>query len=258
MTSLQRFSLSDSTVLITGASSGIGYHLALGLANAGATIIACARREDKLSTLVQEIESAGGVAIAVAMDVCDKSSIEKALALAEEKVGVADVIINNAGIADPKPFLECDENDLDTMMATNFRGAWLVSQLAAKRLIESKKPGSIINVTSILGLGSAAQGQAAYSSSKGALIQMTRSLANELQRYNIRVNAIAPGWFNTDINAQFFSTEKGLQAIKQSPARRAGELDELLGPVIMLASEAGSFVNGVVLPVDGAHHTRLV
>ncbi len=257
MQSLQRFSLQGHTVLITGASSGIGYHLALGLAEVGAQIVACARRSDRLEELVEAIIATGSKAAAVTMDVTSGESIEHAFDEAEQLFGPIDILINNAGIADPKRFLDISEHDLDQLMNTNFRGAWLVAQSFSRRLASANKAGNIVNVASILGIG-AHTGQASYSASKGAIVQMTRALANDLQRYNIRANAIAPGWFNTEMNAQFFSTKQGLAAIKQSPARRAGELDELIGPVLLLASEAGSFINGVILPVDGAHHTRLV
>lgn len=252
-----RFSLKGKVALVTGASSGIGYHLAQGLAEAGATIVAAARRIERIEELVRNINDAGGSAMAVAMDVTSAASVRSAFDAAQAEVGLCDIIINNAGVAAPAPFLKIDEASLDTVLDTNLKGVWHVSQEAARRLVEAERPGSIINIASVLGLG-ALPGYSTYCTSKGAVIQLTRSLANDLMRYGIRVNAIAPGWFETEMSEGFFASEKGQAYIASIPARRLGQLDELIGPVLLLASEAGSFVNGVVLPVDGAHHTRLI
>lgn len=252
-----RFSLEGKVALVTGASSGIGYRLAQGLSEAGATIVAAARRVERIEALVRDINDAGGTAIAVAMDVTSPDSVRSAFDAAAAEVGLCDIIVNNAGIAAPGPFLEIDEASLDAVLDTNLKGVWHVAQEAARRLAEAKRPGSIVNVASVLGL-SALPGYSTYSASKGAVVQLTRALANDLMRYGIRVNAVAPGWFETEMNQAFFTSDKGQAAIRAMPARRLGQLDELIGPVILLASEAGSFVNGVVLPVDGAHHTRLV
>lgn len=252
----ERFSLAGKVALVTGASSGIGYCLARGLAQAGATVVASARRLDRVEALVHDINNSGAKAIAVAMDVTCSNSVRAAFDAAAAKVGVCDIIINNAGIAAPAPFLETDETSMDAVLDTNFKGIWRVSQEAARRLAGAQRPGAIVNIASILGLG-AQPGYSAYAASKGAVIQLTRTLANDLMRYGIRVNAIAPGWFETEMSQLFFASERGQAAIRSMPSRRLGQLDELVGPVIMLASEAGSFVNGVVLPVDGAHHTRL-
>jgi NAD(P)-dependent dehydrogenase (short-subunit alcohol dehydrogenase family) len=142
-------------------------------------------------------------------------------------------------------------------MATNFIAPWNICAEAAQRLVAAGKPGSIINVASVLALG-AAPGYASYSASKGALVQMTRSLALEFVRHRIRVNALAPGWFVSEMNAEYFASDKGKAYIQRMPPGRTGELQELVGPALLLASDAGSYVNGVVLPVDGAHHAALV
>lgn len=253
----EQFSLEGKTALVTGASSGIGHELAKGLAGAGATIVAAARRSERLAQLVEEIRSAGGTAIAASMDVTDLHSIQAAYDSAEATVGAINIIVNNAGVGVPEPFLKTEQEGLDFVMDTNFGGVWHVAQEGARRMVAAGTPGSIINIASILGMG-AARGYTAYCASKGAVIQLTRAMALDLMRHRVRVNAIAPGWFMTEMNKEFFQSEPGQTYIQRMPARRLGQVSELLGPVLMLASDAGSFVNGVVLPVDGAHTASLI
>lgn len=251
--SIERFSLAGKVALVTGASSGIGYGLAKGLAGAGAGVVVAGRRADRLKELVEEIEGAGGQATAVKMDVTDRDSVDAAFAEGQARMGLMNVIINNAGVADPKGFLKVDEASRDFIMHTNFNGIWNVAQEGARRMVEAGQRGSIVNIASVLGLF-VQRGQTAYCASKGAVIQLTRALAIDLMRYGIRVNAIAPGWFKTEINAEYFDSPAGQAYIKTMPAKRLGQLDELVGPVVLLASDASSFVNGVILPVDGAIH----
>ncbi|MDE2621280.1 MAG: SDR family oxidoreductase [Sphingomonadales bacterium] len=245
---LEKFSLAGKTALVTGASSGIGYVVAKGLAEAGANVVAAARRKDRVVDLAAEI---GGSALAVAMDVTDKASIAAAYDEAEWQFGVIDVIINNAGISAPMNFMKMDDAARDAVFDTNFKGTWDVAHEGARRLIAAGKGGSIVNVSSVLGLA-VQPGQTAYCSSKGATIQLTRAMSIDLMKHGIRVNTVAPGWFKTELNAEFFETGAGLDYIQRMPAKRLGELDELVGPIILLASAAGSFMNGSVLVVDGA------
>lgn len=245
------FSLINRTALITGASSGIGAVLAKGLAAAGATVVLAARRAEPMEQLVDDIERAGGHAVAVTMDVTRRQHIRQAFDLAERAVGTIELVINNAGMAAPKQFARTTEEERDTTMHTNFNGVWNVAQEAAQRLIQAGKGGSIVNIASVLGV-QAKPGLSTYCASKGAVIQLTRAMALDLMQHNIRVNAIAPGWFHTNINADYFASAAGQQHIQRMPAQRLGSLHELVGPVIMLCSDAGSFINGAVLPVDGA------
>ena len=251
------FSLEGKVAMITGASSGIGAQLAGAAARAGADVVLCARRTDRIEALASDIASdTGRNAVAIAMDVSNTDSVKSAFDAAEEAMGTPTVVANNAGIARPNWALEDTEDDWDATMETNLKGAWRVGQTAAQRMVIAKSGGSIINTASILGLGVGAQ-QLPYATSKAGVVQMTRAMAIEWQRYGIRVNAICPGYFKTEINDTFLESDLGQKMLKRSPARRAGKLEELEAPFLMLASGAASFVTGVALPVDGAHSVQL-
>lgn len=251
--STDQFALTGKIALVTGASSGIGATVAKALAGAGAKVIACARRRDRLTALVDEINSAAGesVAMAASVDVVDRETIKKAFDEAEATFGTPTIIINNAGVASPASFAKDTEESRDFVMNTNVNGVWNVAQEAAQRMIAKKLSGSIINIASILGL-TAKPGQTSYCASKGAVIQLTRAMALDLMRYNIRVNAIAPGWYKTEMNEDYFNSPAGQAFVENMPARRLGNLNELVGPIVMLSGDTASFVNGTVIPVDGA------
>jgi NAD(P)-dependent dehydrogenase (short-subunit alcohol dehydrogenase family) len=244
--------LRGKTAFVTGGSSGIGAHLAGVLAEAGASVVVAARREQELTKVVAAIQKRGGKAFAVRMDVTNAESIESGFLAAEREMGVANVLLNNAGITIAKPALDATVEDWDNVISTNLRGPFLVARTFAQRLIAHSSPGSIINVGSIMGIR-VAGGVTSYAAAKAGLHQLTRALALEWARYNIRVNAIAPGYILTDMTRGFFSTPQGEAVMKRIPQRRIGELDHLAAPVLLLASDASAYVTGAVVPVDGGH-----
>lgn len=238
-------------VLVTGASSGLGHHFAKVLAGAGARVAVAARRREKLERLAGEIADAGGVAFAVGMDVIDRASVTDALDEITAELGVPEVLVNNAGVAAGGAALDVTDEDWRKVIDTNLDGAWIVAQETAKRMRDGSG-GNIVNTASILGLRIAA-GVAPYAISKAALVQMTKVLALELARYKIRVNALAPGYIETDLNTDYLNSDAGQAMIKRVPMRRAGTVQDLDGPLLLLASDASRYMTGTVIPVDGGH-----
>jgi NAD(P)-dependent dehydrogenase (short-subunit alcohol dehydrogenase family) len=246
------FSMAGSHVLVTGASSGLGKHFAGRLADAGANVTLAARRAQALAASVKEIRERGGRAAFVVMDVSVAESVERALDEAEQQFGPVTVLINNAGVTDTGAALGVEESGWDQVIDINLKGGWLTAQRTARRMIRHKIRGSIVNIASILGVR-VAGGVAAYAISKAGLIQMTKVLALEWARHGIRVNAIAPGYIETDLNSDFFASPAGQALIKRIPQRRLGQAHELDGALLLLASGAGSFMTGSVIAVDGGH-----
>ena len=246
------FDLSGRTALVTGASAGLGTHFARLLAAHGATVVAAARRTDLLDTLVAELRGAGARALAVPMDVTSGSAIAAGFDLAEAEVGTLDLIVNNAGISIAKPALELDEADWDAVVDTNLRGAWLVAQAAARRLLAARRAGRIVNIASIVGVRAVGQ-LAPYAAAKAGLIHLTRVLALEWARHGIQVNAVAPGYVETDINRDFWHTTAGQRLVARIPQGRIGAPHDLDGALLLLASDAGRFMTGSVVVVDGGH-----
>jgi len=247
-TPFQAFSLQGRRALVTGASSGLGQHFATTLATAGAEVILAARRLEKLEECVTRIRHAGGNATAVAMDVCNRDSVAAAL----DSITPPDILVNNAGVTHTGRALDINDDDWNAVLDTDLKGAWIVAQETARRMVAAGKGGSIINVTSILA-NRVAGGVAPYSAAKAALAQVTRSLALELARYNIRVNSLAPGYIVTALNQEFLASEAGERLCQRIPTRRFGTPEDLNGPLLLLASDAGAHMTGSEIVVDGGH-----
>lgn len=234
--------LSEKQALVTGASSGLGQHFAGVLARAGAKVTLAARRVDKVEAVAASLPGA----TAALLDVTDPNSVAALFDNAS-----FDVVINNAGIALDCRAIETSADDFQKVIDTNLTGVFTVARAAAQKM-QSHGGGSIVNIASILGLRVAGN-VAAYAASKAAVVQLTKALALEWARHEIRVNALCPGYIETPINADFFATEAGTAIIKRIPQRRLGQLTELDAPLLLLASEASAYMTGSVLAVDGGH-----
>jgi NAD(P)-dependent dehydrogenase (short-subunit alcohol dehydrogenase family) len=246
------FSVAGQVALVTGASSGIGEHFAAVLAAAGAKVVAAARRADRLADLAKRIEARGGKCLPLSCDVTDRQSITQAIAAAEAHLGPVSVLVNNAGVVVSKPLFEHTEEDWDYVVDTNLKGAWLAAREFAHHLVERKRPGRIINISSIL--ASRTIGRVpAYCAAKAGLSHLTQVLAMELARYGILVNALAPGYIETDFNRAYFQSDAGKALIGRIPLKRIGQSPDLDGALLFLASPASAYVTGAILAVDGGH-----
>jgi len=241
--------LDGKTALVTGASSGLGARFARVLAQAGARVALAARRVDRLAQLAQEIAAAGGAAHALAMDVTDVASVRAGAAAAEAALGPIDVLVNNSGVSVTKRIGEVEEDEYDRVMDTNLKGAFFVAQAVGRRMIATQRPGRIINIASAAGLRPLGQ-IAVYSMSKAGVIHMTRSMALEWGRYGINVNAVCPGYIETELNRDYWATEGGRKLVQMLPRRRVGSPEDLDGIVLLLAAEQSRLVNGAVIAAD--------
>ncbi len=214
-------SLNGRSALITGASSGLGRAFAGMLARAGAAVALAARRQDSLEQVRDDINGAGGKAVAVAMDVTNSQSIAAAISDAANALGKLDILVNNAGVTHTQPFLKIDEAQWDRQVDTNLKGAFLVAQAAGRMMRDQATGGAIVNIASILGLRVAGQ-LAAYLTSKAGIVHLTKGMALELARYRIRVNALCPGYIATDLNREFFASDTGQALISADPATSLG------------------------------------
>ena len=245
-------SLGSKVALVTGASGGLGEHFSSVLAAAGARVMVAARRLDACHAVCRRIHDAGGDAVAVRLDVTDRACVRQALDEIVRDHGVPDIVVCNAGLTSTVPLIDQDTEEWDKIIDTNLKGCFLVAQGAARAMIEAGKGGVIVNIASILGLRVAGQ-VGAYSTSKAAIVQLTRSMALEWARHGIRVNALCPGYVETDLNRDFFASPAGQALVRRIPQRRLGRLEDLEGALLFLCSEAARYVTGTELVVDGGH-----
>jgi 3-oxoacyl-[acyl-carrier protein] reductase len=244
------FDVSKEIVLITGASQGLGRQFARVLSAHGAAVALAARQTAKLKSLEDEIKAKGGRAAAVAMDVTDTASIAGAIDAAEAALGPVTVLINNAGIAVEKPAIEQTEQDWDAVIGANLKGAYFTATEIARRMIARKQDGNIVNIASVLGFG-VMKFLSPYTISKAGIVQATKVMALELAGSRIRVNALAPGYIDTEMNHDFWATPAGEKLTKRIPQRRVGSESDLDGAILLLASNASRYMTGSVVTVDG-------
>lgn len=243
------FNLNGRTALITGGGTGLGRHFAKVLSGAGATVILCARRVEKLQQTADEVNAVGGQAFCYAMDVTDAASIAATFEQAAGH-GVVSILVNNAGMVAEPSLLQLDGDTWDKVQATNLKGAWLVAKEAVTRMAASELPGTVINIASILGTA-VQKGTGPYSASKAGLLHLTRTMAVEWARYGVRVNSIAPGYYSTDMADEFLESAAGKNMLKRIPQRRLGNVDDLSGVILLLASDASAYMTGSCVTVDG-------
>jgi NAD(P)-dependent dehydrogenase (short-subunit alcohol dehydrogenase family) len=247
------FNLEGKVALVTGAGSGLGRQFAETLSGAGAAVVLAARRREKLEETAELVRDKGGKAICLELDVTDSLSVTNCVREAMSEFGAPDILVNNAGIAKQDFITDISEEDWDAVLDTNLKGVFMMAQAAAKSMINAGKPGSIINIASILGLR-VSKALASYIAAKSAVVQLTKAMAIEWSRYDIRVNALAPGYFITEINQDQFAEGRADEFLKQRvPMGRVGELHEIDGPLLLLASGAGSYMTGSIIAVDGGH-----
>lgn len=253
MSSQSPFDLSPNCALVTGASRGLGQSMAVGLAQAGARVAISARTVESLNETVELIEDAGGKAVRVALDVRDIPAMMASLDALQAEIGGIDILVNNAGYEEVCPSLDLREETWDAIVDTNLKGAFFCAQSVARQMVATKKPGSIINIcslTSYVGVPSAVP----YGSSKSGLLGMTRALASEWAAHSIRVNAIAPGYFRTDMTDMFYQNEDWQKAmLDKIPQRAFGQGEDLKGAVVFLASAASNYITGQCIGVDGGY-----
>jgi NAD(P)-dependent dehydrogenase (short-subunit alcohol dehydrogenase family) len=250
------FDLNGRVALVTGASSGLGVQFARALADNGAAVALVARRVERLEALKNEIEAKGGKAVAIAADVTDRAAMTRAFDAAESSFGTVTILVNNAGIAHGGRAVEMTAEEWRKVLGTNLDAVFFWAQEAARRMLAAKKQGAVINIASVLGLA-VAKGAVAYAAAKAGVVQLTKALAVELAFKGVRVNAIAPGWFVTAINEDYLNGEAGVAIKREIPMGRFGKEGDLDGALLLLASDAGSYITGATLVVDGGQVVQI-
>jgi 3-oxoacyl-[acyl-carrier protein] reductase len=250
MTAAELFNLKGRVALVTGASSGLGVRFAETLAGEGAAVALVARRVERLAALKERIEQAGGRAVAIAADVLDRKSMVRAFDEAERAFGTVTILVNNAGVAHATRAVELSEEEWRRVVGTNLDAVFFWAQEAARRMLAAGKQGAIVNIASVLGL-SVSKGTVAYAVAKAGVIQMTKTLGLELAFKGVRVNSIAPGWIVTELNRDYLLSEQGTALKREIPVGRFGEERDLDGALLLLVSDAGRFIAGTTIVVDG-------
>jgi NAD(P)-dependent dehydrogenase (short-subunit alcohol dehydrogenase family) len=250
MKAADMFSLKGRVALVTGASSGLGVQFAKALSDNGAAVALVARRADRLKSLQNEIEGKGGRAVAIEADVTDHAAVVRAFDAAEKAFGTVTILVNNAGIAHGGRAVEMPPEEWRKVLSTNLDAVFFWAQEAARRLLAAKKQGAIVNIASVLGLA-VSKGAVAYATAKAGVVQVTKALAVELAFKGVRVNAIAPGWFVTEMNDEYLTGEEGAAIKREIPMGRFGNPGDLDGALLLLVSDAGSYITGATVVVDG-------
>jgi NAD(P)-dependent dehydrogenase (short-subunit alcohol dehydrogenase family) len=256
MKAAEMFDLKGRVALVTGASSGLGKQFALALADNGAAVALVARRADRIAELQKAIEAAGGRAVAIEADVTDRVAMARAFDAAEKAFGTVTILVNNAGIAHGGRAVDMTADQWRKILATDLDAVFFWAQEAARRMLAAKKPGAIINIASVLGLA-VARGAVAYATAKAGVVQLTKALAVELAFKGVRVNAIAPGWFVTEMNDDYLTGEAGAAIKREIPMGRFGVEGELDGALLLLASGAGGYMAGATVVVDGGQVVQI-
>ena len=256
MKAADMFSLKGRVALVTGASSGLGVQFAKALADNGAVVALVARRADRLKSLKNEIEGKGGRAVAIEADVTDHAAVARAFDAAEKAFGTVTILVNNAGIAHGGRAVEMPPEEWRKVLSTNLDAVFFWAQEAARRLLAAKKQGAIVNIASVLGLA-VSKGAVAYAAAKAGVVQVTKALAVELAFKGVRVNAIAPGWFVTEMNDDYLSGEAGTAIKREIPMGRFGNPGDLDGALLLLVSDAGSYITGATIVVDGGQVVQI-
>jgi 3-oxoacyl-[acyl-carrier protein] reductase len=242
--------------LVTGASSGLGLRFAEVLAANGAAVALVARRAGKLKEAVAKIEKAGGRAVAIEADVLDRAQMSGAFDQTEKALGSVTILVNNAGVAHSTRATDLSEDEWNRVVRTNLDAVFFWAQEGARRMLAANQKGAIVNIASVLGFG-VSKGTIAYATAKAGVIQMTKALGLELAFKGVRVNAIAPGWFVTDINREYLASEHGNKLTRDIPVGRFGQDGDLDGVLLLLASDAGSYIAGATIVCDGGQMVAL-